>query len=154
MRSATAADAIAPGAAIPEPQIRFIRVGEGVQITLVAFPGEILHGRVARIAAGLDPQTRTLKVHVELPNPQERLRPEMFGTIRHAGAARSMPVIPLTAVVQEYGRSFVFVERAPGRFERRQIATGPREGDMVSVSSGLRANERVVVEGAMLLKGQ
>lgn len=139
---------------VPEPAIRFIRVGEGVEITLVAFPGEVLRGRVARIADQMDPQTRTLKVHVELPNAKGRFRPEMFGSIRHAGAARSVPVVPLAAVVQEYGRSVVFVERGPGRFERRQITTGPRSGDVVAVLAGLQADERVVVDGAMLLKGQ
>jgi membrane fusion protein, heavy metal efflux system len=139
---------------VPEPSIRFIRVGEEVEITFVAFPDEVLRGRVARIADTLDPQTRTVKVHVELPNPKGRFRPEMFGSIRHAGAARSLPVVPLAAVVQEYGRSVVFVERGPGRFERRQVTTGPRHGDAVAVLSGLQADERVVVDGAMLLKGQ
>ena len=79
---------------VPEPSIRFVRVGEEVEITLVAFPGEVLRGRVARIADTLDAQTRTLKVHVELPNPSGRFRPEMFGSIRHAGSMRSLPVIP------------------------------------------------------------
>jgi cobalt-zinc-cadmium efflux system membrane fusion protein len=139
---------------VPEPSIRFVRVGEEVEITLVAFPGEVLRGRVARIADTLDAQTRTLKVHVELPNPSGRFRPEMFGSIRHAGSMRSLPVVPLAAIVQEYGRNIVFVELAPGRFERRQVTTGPRRGDVVAVLSGLQANERVVVDGAMLLKGQ
>jgi membrane fusion protein, heavy metal efflux system len=139
---------------VPEPAIRFVRVGEGVEISLVAFPGEVFRGRVARIADSLDPQTRTLKVHVELPNPKERFRPEMFGSIRHAGAARSVPAVPLAAIVQEYGRSVVFVERGPGRFERRMITTGPHSGDVVAVLSGLQADERVVVDGAILLKGQ
>jgi RND family efflux transporter MFP subunit len=139
---------------VPEPYIRFIRVGEPVEITLVAFPGEVLRGRVAQIADVLDPQTRTLRVHVELPNPAGRLRPEMFGSIRHAGAVRSLPVIPLPAVVQEYGVTVVFVELTPGRFERREITIGPRSGDAVAALTGLKAGERVVVAGAMLLKGQ
>jgi cobalt-zinc-cadmium efflux system membrane fusion protein len=139
---------------VAEPSIRFIRVGEAVEITLVAFPGEVLRGRVARIADTLDPQTRTLKVHVELPNPGGRFRPEMFGSIRHAGSVRSLPVVPLAALVQEYGRNVVFVELTPGRFERRQLTIGPRSGDVVAVLSGLRVAERVVVDGAMLLKGQ
>jgi cobalt-zinc-cadmium efflux system membrane fusion protein len=139
---------------VPEPSIRFVRVGEDVEITLVAFPGEVLRGRVTRIADTLDAQTRTLKVHVELPNPSGRFRPEMFGSIRHAGSMRSLPVVPLAAIVQEYGRNIVFVELAPGRFERRQVTTGPRRGDVVAVLSGLQANERVVVDGAMLLKGR
>ncbi len=139
---------------VPEPYIRFIRVGEPVEITLVAFPGEVLRGHVARIADMLDPQTRTLRLHVELPNPGGRFRPEMFGSIRHAGAVRSLPVVPLAAVVQEYGVTVVFVELTPGRFERRQITLGPRSGDVVAALTGLKVDERVVVAGAMLLKGQ
>jgi len=139
---------------VPEPYIRFIRVGESVEITLVAFPGEILRGHVARIADMLDPQTRTLRVHVELPNPRGRFRPEMFGSIRHAGAVRSLPVVPVAAVVQEYGVAVVFVELTPGRFERREITIGPRSGDVVAALTGLKVDERVVVAGAMLLKGQ
>lgn len=139
---------------VPEPYIRFIRVGEPVEITLVAFPGEVFRGQVARIADMLDPQTRTLRVHVELPNPGGRFRPEMFGSIRHAGAERSLPVVPLTALVQEYGVTVVFVELTPGRFERREITIGPRTGDVVAARTGLKVGERVVVAGAMLLKGQ
>jgi cobalt-zinc-cadmium efflux system membrane fusion protein len=139
---------------VPEPSIRLIHVGGEVQITLVAFPGEVLRGRVARIADTLDPQTRALKVHVDLPNPVGRFRPEMFGSIRHSGDVRPRPVVPLSAIVQEYGHSVVFLERSPGRFERRQVTTGPASDDVVPVLSGLQADDRVVVGGAILLKGQ
>ncbi len=139
---------------VPEPSIRFVRVGEEVEITLVAFPGEVLRGHVARIADTLDPQTRTVKVHVELPNPRGRFRPEMFGSIRHSGSVRPLPVVPLAAIVQEYGRSIVFVELTHGRFERRQVTIGPRSGNEVAVLSGLQVDQRVVVDGAILLKGQ
>jgi len=138
---------------VPEPFIRFIRVGEAVTITLVAYPGETFTGRVARVASMLDPQTRTLKVHIEVPNPHGRFRPEMFATVRHSGATRRLPVVALSAVVHEYGRPIVFLERGPGQFERRQITTGVRVGDFVAVVSGLEVDSRVVVEGAMLLKG-
>ncbi len=113
----------------------------------------LLH-ELMHVADMLDPQTRTLRVHVELPNPGGRFRPEMFGTMRHTGALRSLPVVPMAAVVQEYGRNVVFVELAPGRFERRQVALGPRSGDVIAVPSGLHAGDRVVVGGAILLKGQ
>jgi cobalt-zinc-cadmium efflux system membrane fusion protein len=139
---------------VPEPFIPLIHIGEPVAITLVAFPDQTLAGRVARIGDVLDAQTRTLKVHVELPNPVGRFRPEMYGTIRHSGPSRPTPVLPATALIQEYGRSVVFVERGPGRFERREVRTGVRMGALVSVSDGLAPDERAVVEGAMLLKGQ
>ena len=139
---------------VPEPFMRLIHIGESVEITFVAYPGEKFTGRVARVGTSLDPQTRTLKVHVDLPNPQRRFVPEMFGTIRHAGPPRQMPVVPAAAIVQEYGRSQVFVEREPGHFERRVVTTGGRIGDLVAVTSGLDLNSRVVVDGAILLRGQ
>jgi cobalt-zinc-cadmium efflux system membrane fusion protein len=138
---------------VPESFIRFVRVGEPVRITLVAYPGETFTGRVARLAKTLDPQTRTLKVHVDLANPAGRFVPEMFGTIRHEGPTRMLPVVPAAAIVQEYGRSEVFVERGPGQFERRTVTTGVREGESVAILGGLEAGARVVVDGAPLLRG-
>ncbi len=139
---------------VPEPFIPLIHVGEPVAITLVAFPEQTLAGRVARIGDVLDAQTRTLRVHVELPNPMGRFRPEMYGTIRHSGPSRPTLVVPATALIQEYGRSVVFVESGPGQFERREVTTSVRTGGLVSVPQGLAPDERVVVDGAILLKGQ
>jgi cobalt-zinc-cadmium efflux system membrane fusion protein len=139
---------------VPEPFIRLVHVGEPVLINLVAFPDDVFAGRVARIGDVLDSQTRTLKVHVELPNPTGRFRPEMYGTIRHAGPTRGTIVIPSGAIVQEYGRSVVFLERGPGQFERRVVTTGMRTGDRVAIVTGLQPDDRVIVDGAVLLKGQ
>jgi cobalt-zinc-cadmium efflux system membrane fusion protein len=137
---------------VPESSVRLIRVGDPVKIELLAYPGERLIGRVARIADTLDPQTRTVKVYVELPNAQGRLRPEMFGSVRHSGAVKMMPTVPAVAVLQEYWRSIVFLERAPGQYERRPVTLGPPSNDRLPVLAGLLAGDRVVVDGAMLLK--
>ena len=137
---------------VPESAIRLIHVGDPVSIALVAYPGETFRGRVARVADVLDPDTRTVKVHVEMDNPDGRLRPEMFGSLRHPGPLRQVPVVPLAALVQDAGRPTVLVERSPGTFERRAVTVGGRNGDAVSVLEGLRPGERVVVDGAYLLK--
>ena len=139
---------------VPEPFMRLIHVGDSVEITFVAYPGETFTGRVARMASTLDPQTRSLKVQVDLPNPARRLVPEMFGTMRHAGPSKASPVVPAAAIVQEYGRSEVFVERGPGRFQRRVVSTGVRAGELVAITSGLDPGSRIVVDGAILLRGQ
>ena len=137
---------------VPESSVRLIRVGDSVKIQLLAYPGEFLTGRVARIADTLDTQTRTIKVYVELPNPRGRLRPEMFGTVWHSGVLKRMPTLPPAAVVQEYGRSVVFLERAPGQYERRPVTLGAPVNDRLPVLAGLQAGDRVVVDGAVLLK--
>jgi membrane fusion protein, heavy metal efflux system len=137
---------------VPEASIRLIHPGDPVTVNLVSFPDETFVGKVARIGDVLDPQTRTLKVYLELPNPAGRFRPEMFGTIRHSGPKQPVPVIPATAIVQEYGHNVVFLERAPGQFQRRDVQLGPRAGDLVVVRDGLKPGDRVIAEGAMLLK--
>jgi len=139
-------------AEVPEPAIRLIRAGDPVTIDLVAFPAEIFGGRVTRIADVVDPQTRTVKVHAELDNAGGRLRPDMFGTVRRAGPPRRLPVVPLAAVIQQYGHSVLFVERGAGRFERREVTPGAPLGDRVAVLAGLTGGERIVVDGAVLLK--
>ncbi len=123
-------------------------------VSLVSFPDEVFNGSVSRIGDVLDPQTRTLKVTVDLPNPGGRFRPEMFGSIRQPGPRRPLPVLPPDAVVLEYGRPVVFVERAPGRFERREVTTGARAESLLAITQGVQVGDRVVVDGAVLLRGR
>ncbi len=139
---------------VPESQIRLIDPGERVDVSLTAFPNETFRARVMRIADTVDPQTRTIKVRAQLENPQGRLRPEMFGTIKHTDSVRTMPVLPVGAVVQEGGKSMVWMERAAGRFQPIEVKTGARTDDHIAIASGLRAGDRVVVDGAMLLRAQ
>lgn len=138
---------------VPENMIRLIDVGESVEVELVAFPGETFSARVKRIADTLDPKTRSVQVRAELTNPEGKFRPEMFGTIRHAHASRSVPVVPARAILRRGGESLVYVERAPGRFVRVPVVLGTAAGDRVPVLKGLQAGDRVVVDGVMLLSG-
>jgi cobalt-zinc-cadmium efflux system membrane fusion protein len=57
-------------------------------------------------------------------------------------------------VVLEYGRPVVFVEQAPGRFERRPVTTGARAENLLAITQGVQAGDRVVVDGAVLLRGR
>ena len=138
---------------VPESYIRFVQIGEPVEISLVAYPGEKFDGKVLRIADTVDPQTRTVKVQAELDNRAGRLRPEMYGSIHHIEATRPTVVVPAGAVIQNGDRSVVFVEAAPGRFEQRAVNVGPRAGDVVRIVSGVKQGDLVVTDGAMLLQG-
>jgi cobalt-zinc-cadmium efflux system membrane fusion protein len=139
---------------VTESDIRLIEVGERIDVSLSAYPGETFHGRVTRIADTVDPQTRTVKVRAEMDNARGRLRPEMFGAIRHTESVRVVPVLPVGAVVQGNGKSLAWVERGAGRFQPVEVKTGERVGDVLPVLKGIREGDRVVVDGAMLLKAQ
>ena len=138
---------------VPESYIRFVQVGERVEIGLVAYPGEVFEGRVARVADTVDPQTRTVKVQAELDNREGRLRPEMFGNIHHIEGTARTPVVPAGAVIHTGDQATLFVETAPGRFESRKVTLGPPAGDVVRVVAGVSPGDSVVVDGAMLLQG-
>ncbi len=139
---------------VPESSIRFIRVGERVDIELSAFPGETMHGTVTRIADTVDPATRAVKVRAELPNPNLRLKPEMFGRMRHIESTATVPVAPVGAVVEAAGHSIVYRELSPGKFQVVEVKTGhpDRASGMIPILEGLKTGERIVVDGAMLLK--
>jgi cobalt-zinc-cadmium efflux system membrane fusion protein len=138
---------------VPENAIRLVSAGESVSITLDAYPDQTFSGRVARVADTLDPKTRTIKVMVELDNARGRFKPEMFGRIRHLEAKRETPALPVGAIIQDGGKNIVYVEQGKGRFEQREVMIGNRVGDMVAILGGVNVGERVVVDGAMLLRG-
>lgn len=138
---------------VPESQIRLVTRGERVEITLGAYPGEVFQGKVARIADTVDAQTRTIKVRAELSNPHGKFRPDMFGEMRHEETFRDVPVVPPGAIVQSDQRSVVYREKSRGVFEPVAVTFGKQEADLVPVLSGLSAGDRVVTDGAMLLRG-
>jgi membrane fusion protein, heavy metal efflux system len=138
---------------VPESSIRMVELDERFEVRLNAFPGERFQSRVARIADSVDPENRTIKVWAELDNRAGRFRPEMFGLVRHVEETHVVPVVPREAVVQMEGREAVYVEEAPGRFRAVEVTTGRRSGDVIPILEGVRAGDRVVRDGVMLLRG-
>jgi cobalt-zinc-cadmium efflux system membrane fusion protein len=136
---------------VPETYIRFIQRNERVEVSLIAYPGEIFDGHVSRIADTVDPQTRTVKVQAEIDNRDGRFRPEMFGSIHHIESKERTAVVPANAVVDDGGRSIVFIESSPGFFEERTVIVGKPAGRLVRIVSGIKPGETIVVDGAMLL---
>jgi RND family efflux transporter MFP subunit len=141
-------------AAVPERSLGTVRTGEKVTLSLSAYPNRTFEGTVGRLSGTLDPETRTAKVIVDLDNPGHLLKPEMFARVRYAGSPMSVVRVPIGAIVQDEGRTSVFVERARGEFERRSVTLGPRTDNLVIVTSGLTPGDRVVDDGTMLLMGQ
>jgi membrane fusion protein, heavy metal efflux system len=139
---------------VPESQIRLIQVGERVDIELSAYPGEIFRGQVKRIADMVDPDTRTVKVQAELSNPGGRLRPEMFGNMRHSHGTRRLAVVAANALVQGEQGASVYVEQAPGVFQRVTVTVGDARNGAAPVLAGLHAGDRVVIDGAVLLRAE
>ena len=137
---------------IYEKDFVIAKSGQAAEVSLNAYPDKHWPGRVSVISGAVDPNTRTLRVRVVLANPDGLLKPSMFGSLRILRSSSQGIVVPSTAVIREGTTAHVFVQRAPGRFERRAITIGRTIDDTVEIKSGLTAGEIVVTDGALLLQ--
>jgi cobalt-zinc-cadmium efflux system membrane fusion protein len=135
-----------------EKDIAKVQPGTRVTVTVDAFPGRQLSGRIDSVAGALDPVTRTLKVRVALPNPGEKLKPEMFAAIHVDLGSHSSIVVPASAIVHEGQNVTVFVDNN-GKPEQLNVTTGQAVDGKVEITSGVHAGQRVAMDGAELLTG-
>lgn len=145
---------------IPEKDIPFIRpdaaaTAQPVDILVNAYPDEVFHGKITYVGDVLDVATRTMNLRLELPNPDKKLKPEMFATIRvWSDPEPNVLMVPERAVQRDRERRFVFVQREPNVFEARDVRLGPSNGRDVKVLDGLLEGETVVTNGAFVLKSE
>lgn len=136
-----------------EAELARVRVGLAAALTLPGREGA-LAGRVAFVDPVLDPKTRTARVRLEVPNPGGTLKPEMFGeAVIQAGTRKGLR-IPLDAVLDSGTRKVAFVALGEGKFEPREVETGPAAGDRVEVRKGLAEGEQVVTGAAFLVDSE
>jgi RND family efflux transporter MFP subunit len=140
-----------------EQDFQSVRVGSEASITTTAYPGFIVRGRVTYIDPRVDPQTRTAKVRVEVPNRDGHLRLGMYVTMTFTTRSGERAVVVPRAAVQTIGdRHVVFipVRDEEGKFVQRVVRLGRLAGDSYTVLSGIRAGEVVVTEGSFFLRAE
>ena len=136
-----------------ERDLRLVGNGQAATIATAAYPDEKFEGRVNYISDSIDPASRTAKVRVSVVNPHGRLKPEMYASIvLNVGARVRGLRVPAAAVFTEGQRNFVYVEVGDGRFAKRSVELEQATGADRHVVGGLRAGDRVVIDGALLLR--
>lgn len=141
-------------AELPEKDLAKLRVGQTVSIEVDAYPERRFAGRVLAIGDVLDAQSRRVPVRCEVRNDERLLKPEMFARITPESEGEKLPRVPNTALVTEGLHVYVFVEKAPGLIEKREVRLSFRGHVASFVGSGLHAGERVVTTGALLLNAE
>jgi len=137
-----------------EYEIQDVKLGQEAGITLPYFPGETFKGKVTYIYPVLEPKTRTIKVRFELPNPRERLKPDMFANVELQIPLGRRLVVPDTAVLDSGTEQIVFVDKGHGMFEPRKVALGVRTKEWDEIRQGIKAGERVVTNGNFLIDSE
>jgi membrane fusion protein, heavy metal efflux system len=136
-----------------ERDLRNISVGQRADVTAAAYPNDRFSARVERIGSVIDAQTRTAKVRFAVANPGGRLKSGMYTSISLylPASAESLTIAGKAAFV-ENGRTFTYVQSGPQQFVRREIETAPTDSDRLRVVAGLKAGDRVVSDGVLLLR--
>jgi RND family efflux transporter MFP subunit len=142
--------------ALYEQDFKTVTVGSEAAITTPAYPGLTLRGGVSYIDPRVDPQTRTAKARIEVPNSGGRLRLGMYVTVSFTTPGASAVVVPRSAVQAIGDRQVVFVPagKEDGKFFQRQVRLGSLVADNYTVLSGLKPGETVVTEGSFFLRAE
>jgi cobalt-zinc-cadmium efflux system membrane fusion protein len=138
-------------ALVAEKDVAAVARNQDAEVNLVAYPGQVLHGKVLFVADVIEPDSRRNKVRIAFPNPDHTLKPNMFATVTLLGPKQARVILPTSALLMNNDRTSVFVATAPWTFERRTVEPQLEEGPSVAIRSGVKAGEQVVVKGGILL---
>jgi cobalt-zinc-cadmium efflux system membrane fusion protein len=136
---------------VPESDTAFVSKGQAVDVVFTAYPGEVFKGRVLFVSDVVDPDTRRTKVRIAFDNADIRLRPGMFANVSFHAPIQNVPVVPTSALVLKDDLNQVFVETGPWTFEARTVDIGFQQADQAVLTVGVKAGDRVVVKGGVLL---
>ncbi|CAN5387819.1 efflux RND transporter periplasmic adaptor subunit [soil metagenome] len=141
-------------AAIPEALAGQVRIGQGVEVRLSAFPSERFTGRLTALLPEVSGDSRTLTGRVEMPNRGGRLRPGMYGQIVFGGGAAPALLVPSEAVIRTGTRDLVMLALAEGRYQPALVRVGREAGGQTEILAGLAAGERIIASGQFLIDSE
>jgi cobalt-zinc-cadmium efflux system membrane fusion protein len=137
---------------VAEGDIGMVRAGAEVQIGATMLGDKTVAGKITHVADFVDPLTRTVKVRGTLENPDRSVKAEMFVTAELRVPAVAGFVVPTKSVYLRGEQNFVFVDAGNGRYTRKRVRLGQTSNGHQVVLEGLSADEKVVVEGTLLLE--
>ena len=138
---------------VPEIDIPRVKVGQEAMVHVMAYPGEVFRARITYVGASVDPAVRRLTVRAEIPNPDGKLKPDMFASFRIlTGAPTQSPSVPTGAIVREGdGTMTTWVTTDRKRLVKRTVKVGLEQDGFVQIIEGLQAGELVATESALFL---
>lgn len=138
-----------------EQDLDWIRLGQEVRVHIDAYPERRFGGRVAFIQPTLATETRTVKVRIELPNPEGVLRPGLYGSLSlDAGREEERLAVPDSAVLDSGTRKLILIQKGEGLFEPREVRLGRYADGYFEVLEGAAEGETVVTRANFLIDAE
>ncbi len=139
---------------IYENEISYVRKGQPAVMSTVAYPGEAFHGNITYVYPHLNEKTRTMRVRLEFPNPDLKLKPGMYSNIEIQVPLGATLAVPESAVLRTGKRDLVFVDLGSGTMQLRQVQVGAKAGGYYEILKGLQRGERVVSAANFLIDAE
>jgi Cu(I)/Ag(I) efflux system membrane fusion protein len=141
---------------VAEADVAMVKPGTRALVTFRAYPAQPVEGRVTLIYPEVRSETRTARVRIELPNPDGRLKSDMYADVVFRIGADETPVvtIPHSAVIDSGAQQIVLVARGEGRFEPRAVKIGRRGNGYCEVLDGIREGEEIVTTATFLIDAE
>jgi len=142
-------------AEVYEYELPWVRPGQRVEITSLSSPGNASHGTVSFIDPIVNPNSRTVRIRADIPNPKRKLKPQMFVNAKLvASLGEKVLAVPKSAVLDTGVRQLVYVDQGNGVYEGREVTLGSEAAGYYAVTKGLSPGERIVVAGNFLIDSQ
>jgi cobalt-zinc-cadmium efflux system membrane fusion protein len=139
---------------LPEVMLGKVRRGSAIEVESDAFPGEKFTAKLVQVSQVVDINTRRGTLRARLDNPQQKLLPEMFVRARILQDSGTGVRVPNSALVNQGLYTYVYVQQAPGEFQRRKVNLLNHGDGSSYVGEGLKGGEQVVTSGALLLDAE
>lgn len=137
---------------VREADAPLIRVGDPLEVQVLAFPGRVFKAKISWVAPSIDANTHRLPVRADVENTDGALKPGMFARFSIiTGPSATLPAVPESSIVYEGDTARVWVVRPDGAIVSRTIRTGDTSDGMVEALSGLAAGEKIVTSGALFI---
>lgn len=140
---------------VAEADIRHVRVGQEIEVNVLALPDRPMQARIDAIGAASDPATRRVMVRSEIANPDGLLRAEMFATFKiNVGAAEATTAVPAAAVIRKGEETRLWVEKSPLVFQSRAVKIGAEQNGCIQIRDGIGPGETVIGRGAIFVDNE
>jgi len=136
-----------------EQDLGLVEVDAPVVVNVPAYPADSFSGKITNIGEVVDSTTRTVKVRCVVPNPDHRLKPEMFARVKvQSKPGHKVLMVPSKAILNDGEKFYVIVAQEGITFRIRRVSVGPDQDGKSRILSGLTPGEKVVTDGAIFMR--